>query len=128
MLNKMFICYCRGAKLLIRGTNENLDSHSCNSISFRSALHFFFLISGKFSMTVVSTTNGKRCAFPFVYKRKRYNSCTTVGTNGKPWCSTTKKYRGKWGYCKRKLYTSYIFINSSGCLTVQNRPNFDILG
>uniref|UniRef100_A0A674JZS4 Fibronectin type-II domain-containing protein n=1 Tax=Terrapene triunguis TaxID=2587831 RepID=A0A674JZS4_9SAUR len=42
------------------------------------------------------------CAFPFVYKKKVYYTCTSDGeSSGKLWCSTTRNYDvdKKWTYC-----------------------------
>ncbi|XP_053119003.1 epididymal sperm-binding protein 1-like [Hemicordylus capensis] len=42
------------------------------------------------------------CIFPFVFKGKKYSSCTADGmNNGKLWCSLTKNYDSdpKWAYC-----------------------------
>ncbi|KAI8514629.1 hypothetical protein Bbelb_072200 [Branchiostoma belcheri] len=42
------------------------------------------------------------CHFPFMYKGKTYNSCTTVAHN-RPWCSLTAVYQpGKWKNCDAK--------------------------
>ncbi|XP_073245917.1 polyunsaturated fatty acid 5-lipoxygenase-like isoform X2 [Porites lutea] len=49
----------------------------------------------------VKTTKGEWCHFPFTYYGKKYTKCTKDYHN-RPWCSTTKNYRGKWGNCKGK--------------------------
>ncbi|CAF4838481.1 unnamed protein product, partial [Rotaria sp. Silwood2] len=47
------------------------------------------------------------CVFPFVYKNKIYNDCTTDGDNiDMPWCSLTIEYQGLFTYC-------YDFWNST---------------
>ena len=48
------------------------------------------------------TVSGKCCKFPFIYKGKKYKSCTDVDYKGKFWCSLTSNYRRdkKWGRCK----------------------------
>ncbi|XP_068692167.1 coagulation factor XII-like isoform X2 [Montipora foliosa] len=48
----------------------------------------------------VKTTQGKCCHFPFTYRGKVYQSCTTKN-HDKPWCSTTANYDqdGQWGNC-----------------------------
>merc|ERR1711920_48786 len=51
--------------------------------------------------TCGGNANGKACAFPFVYKGKRYNSCTSI-EHTQPWCSTTSTYQGQWGNCNCK--------------------------
>lgn len=49
-------------------------------------------------------TNHYCCAFPFIYKGRRYNSCTRRN-NKRPWCALTPNYDRdkKWGNCKCKL-------------------------
>merc|ERR1712131_214882 len=42
------------------------------------------------------------CHFPFIYKGKQYDSCTTVDNSGSLWCSTTYNYQGKWRTCTDK--------------------------
>ncbi|XP_068731263.1 matrix metalloproteinase-9-like [Montipora capricornis] len=51
----------------------------------------------------VKTTQGKCCHFPFTYRGKVYQSCTTKN-HDKPWCSTTANYDqdGQWGNCLPK--------------------------
>ena len=47
------------------------------------------------------------CVFPFKFRDKEYNKCTTVADdNNKPWCSTKVDSNGfhigkeqNWGYC-----------------------------
>ena len=44
--------------------------------------------------------NTSHCKFPFTYKSKSYDNCTTDGDNGdRPWCSLTDDYIGLFGYC-----------------------------
>ncbi|CAF4516478.1 unnamed protein product, partial [Rotaria sp. Silwood2] len=58
------------------------------------------------------------CVFPFVYKNKIYNDCTTDGDNGNiPWCSLTTEYQGLFTYC-------YDFWNS----TLKCLPSFKVYG
>merc|ERR1719357_1443310 len=40
-------------------------------------------------MTVSGAVSGAECQFPFVFKGRVYNSCTTAGGFSQPWCSTT---------------------------------------
>ena len=49
------------------------------------------------------TVRGNCCVFPFVYRGRRYRSCTSRGSK-RPWCSTVPGYkRGQpWGYCRGK--------------------------
>merc|ERR1712131_367747 len=42
------------------------------------------------------------CHFPFIYKGKQYDSCTTVDNSGSSWCSTTYNYQGQWRTCTDK--------------------------
>ena len=53
----------------------------------------------------VKTKEEQCCVFPFVYRGKKYDSCTTIGhLLKKPWCSLTSNYdrdrRKRWGICK----------------------------
>ena len=49
----------------------------------------------------VYTTTGDLCVFPFYYKKKRYETCTTVDNRNTLWCATTQNYDqyNKWGNC-----------------------------
>ena len=40
----------------------------------------------------VKTTEGDCCVFPFIYRSKKYQSCTTVDNGNIPWCATTSNY------------------------------------
>ena len=50
----------------------------------------------------------KACVFPFVYKGKNYDRCTSDHSeNGKPWCAyeqvegpSIEMVEGKWGECE----------------------------
>ena len=48
----------------------------------------------------MQTTRKNCCVFPFIYRRRRYTSCTSVKSK-RPWCATTSNYdKDKmWGYC-----------------------------
>ena len=50
---------------------------------------------------IISGPNkGKSCFFPFEYKGKIFDRCTTEDAIGSPWCATTPKYSNKdFGYC-----------------------------
>ena len=50
------------------------------------------------------TTSRYCCSFPFIYKGRRYNSCTKKKHN-RPWCSLTGNYDRdkKWGNCAGKF-------------------------
>ena len=48
---------------------------------------------------VCRTQNGRKCVFPFEYKKKTYNGCTgDHSESGKFWC--LEEGFMKWGYCK----------------------------
>ena len=69
------------------------------------------------------TEKGDCCVFPFKYQRKKYNSCTLVGSS-KLWCALTSDYDAdmKWGYCtvKRKLNKiCFIFFHRDNFSSVQ---------
>lgn len=76
---------------------EKLVISLCNSLPLVST-----------SRTAGGTAQGAGCKFPFLYKgptdslEKSYSYCTSVGRD-KPWCSTTAKYNGTWGYCEGKV-------------------------
>ncbi|CAB4069290.1 MMP9 [Lepeophtheirus salmonis] len=38
---------------------------------------------------VCSSTNGKKCVFPFKYKGETYDKCTTAENGGTPWCANS---------------------------------------
>lgn len=46
------------------------------------------------------TTQNFCCVFPFVYRGRRYNRCTRIGSR-RPWCATTPNYDVDklFGYC-----------------------------
>lgn len=50
------------------------------------------------------TTSRYCCSFPFIFKGRRYNSCTKKNHN-RPWCSLTGNYDRdkKWGNCAGKF-------------------------
>ena len=60
-------------------------------------------------------TNGNCCVFPFIYKRRRYYSCTKRNAARK-WCATTPNYdRDRlWSYCRgvSGMYKKKYFVNS----------------
>ncbi|XP_020631488.1 uncharacterized protein LOC110068453 [Orbicella faveolata] len=47
------------------------------------------------------TTRGECCVFPFIYRNRRFTSCTTANSRGRPWCAVTPSYDVDklWGYC-----------------------------
>ena len=80
------------------------------------------------------TTSRYCCAFPFIYKGRRYNSCTRRKHN-RPWCATTPNYDRdrQWGNCggkrlgnNREILTFLFFcltsvLNLMICLLVGRR-------
>ena len=48
------------------------------------------------------TTRNNCCVFPFIYRGRRYTSCSTARSKGRPWCGLTPSYdKDKlWGYCR----------------------------
>ncbi|XP_040582565.1 chymotrypsinogen B-like, partial [Lepeophtheirus salmonis] len=53
-----------------------------------------------------TTQDGQTCVFPFTYKYKRYNICTSDHKGGLPWCATYMPYtHGYWGYCPSSCFT-----------------------
>ena len=51
------------------------------------------------------TTTRYCCSFPFIYRGRRYNSCTK-GKHNRPWCAMTPNYDRdkKWGNCASMLF------------------------
>ncbi|XP_041107548.1 epididymal sperm-binding protein 1-like [Polyodon spathula] len=70
-------------------------------------LLFFSVVQGQFYSTgPLATTggnaNGALCVFPFVYRGKTYEYCTTDNWWPRhPWCATVSNYdiKPEWGYC-----------------------------
>ena len=53
------------------------------------------------------TKEGEKCVFPFVYKEKKYDGCTTdYSKNGLAWCATAVNENGNvdrhWGDCRQE--------------------------
>ena len=61
-----------------------------------------FLITSTLGKCRRRTTSRYCCAFPFIYKGRRYNSCTRR-RHSRPWCALTPNYDRdkKWGNCAR---------------------------
>ena len=47
---------------------------------------------------------GRCCVFPFTYRGKSFDSCTSYDYN-RPWCSFDAVYRGQWANCGKKSLT-----------------------
>ena len=67
---------------------------------------YYFLISLPTGSCRTRSSTGNCCVFPFIYRRRRYNSCTRVRSK-RPWCAITPNYDHDklYGYCggrKRK--------------------------
>lgn len=47
------------------------------------------------------TTSQNCCVFPFIYRGRRYNRCTSINSRGRPWCAITPSYDVDklYGYC-----------------------------
>lgn len=56
-------------------------------------------MEGMCSTSGGTAKKGTPCVFPFVFKGKSYNKCTTVNNGQTPWCSTEKTYKKQWGNC-----------------------------
>ena len=54
------------------------------------------------------TTSNYCCVFPFIYKGRRYHSCTTKNSK-LAWCALTPNYDRdkKFGYCTSKSFSIY---------------------
>lgn len=87
-------------------------------LSYKISLWHFLFHLGKCRYR---TTKGYCCSLPFVYRRRRYNSCASNG-RGRTWCPITPEYGRKklWGYCrggKRRKYS--FFASKSYCSLMQ---------
>eukprot|EP00118_Oscarella_pearsei_P013819 m.114371 g.114371 ORF g.114371 m.114371 type:complete len:463 (+) comp37492_c0_seq2:945-2333(+) len=75
------------------------------------------------------TTTG-RCQFPFVYKGKEYNGCTT-DERGHPWCATSidpnNRTMTSWAYCQC-LVSSNEMMKVKSLVNVTIGPVTDCLG
>ena len=60
------------------------------------------------------TTSRYCCRFPFIYRGRRYNSCTRTRHN-RPWCSLTPNYDRdkKWGNCAKRTLSPFSFVCNS---------------
>ena len=65
--------------------------------------HLWFL--DFYKLVDCSTTDGKKCVFPFKYKDVTYNGCTKIKNKNVLWCSTKTDEQGNyitggnWGNC-----------------------------
>ena len=69
----------------------------------------------------------KECVFPFVFKGKTYEECTTVENFGVSWCSTKVDTDGhhienNWGVCGPTCPGKYEMLN--GFLTGLNGTHY----
>ncbi|XP_053120623.1 epididymal sperm-binding protein 1-like [Hemicordylus capensis] len=62
-------------------------------------------------------SEGKACAFPFIYKNETYDNCTNEDEpNGNFWCATTKNYDEdmRWSFCadtRRSIQEKFADLN-----------------
>ena len=61
----------------------------------------FLLIHSLLGKCATRTRSNFCCVFPFIYKGRRYSSCTRINSPKGPWCATTPNYDADklWGYC-----------------------------
>ena len=77
------------------------NSHKCNDhVNFVCLTWLWSFPLGRCGQR---TWGGNCCVFPFVYRGRRYNSCTRRGST-RFWCPIVPGYkRGQaWGYCRGK--------------------------
>ena len=77
------------------------NSHDCNdNVNFVCLTWFWSFPSGRCGQR---TWKGNCCVFPFVYRGRRYNSCTRRGSK-RFWCPIVPGYKPgqAWGYCRGK--------------------------
>ena len=77
------------------------NSHDCNDdVNFVCLTWFWSFPSGRCGQR---TWKGNCCVFPFVYRGRRYNSCTRRGSK-RFWCPIVPGYKlgQAWGYCRGK--------------------------
>ena len=74
----------------------------CNLVRKFNTL-FWWLYSYSLGTCATRTKSNFCCVFPFMYKGRRYNSCTRIKSPKGPWCATTPNYDADkmWGYCPR---------------------------
>ncbi|XP_068690332.1 uncharacterized protein [Montipora foliosa] len=84
--------------------------------SFSVILHGVLVSSNGLETCSIKTTQGKCCHFPFIYRGKVYEKCTTKDYD-RPWCSTTANYDQdlKWGNCSLRLETCSIKTTQGKC-------------
>ena len=72
-------------------------------ISFRTDIQLVLFSLFKTGYCKRRTTSRHCCVFPFIYKGRRYNSCTRT-RHSRRWCAITPNYDRdkKWGNCVSK--------------------------
>ena len=71
--------------------------------NFKKQLSHLWFLDNK--LVDCSTTDGKKCVFPFKYKDVTYNGCTKIKNKNVLWCSTKTDEQGNyitggnWGNC-----------------------------
>jgi len=83
--------------------DPNNQFHHCQSVGSTdtSCCPSYAGTDAKSCMGVGGPGAGKPCVFPFYYSGSSFNSCTTMGGFGRPWCGTSSGYVGamNWAYC-----------------------------
>jgi len=74
------------------------------------------------------TTKSGPCVFPFKYKGKTYDECTTVRNSGVPWCATKVNSNGEYveyGNCERMCLVKWIKICEECMLSGVKKERYD---
>ena len=70
--------------------------------------------------SLCNTVENEICKFPFKYSNATHHKCTTIGNNGKLWCSTrtdetAHHVAGRWGNCEEKCPTCLTGEKNQAC-------------
>ncbi|PAA56683.1 hypothetical protein BOX15_Mlig014498g1, partial [Macrostomum lignano] len=81
-------------KRFCRATRKGLRDSSCSRLNATAPVYLPQQI-GNYSIALVQTDPTGNCTFPFYYKEKCYDDCTTVDAQAwdLPWCLTEKYYQ-----------------------------------
>ena len=102
------------------------NSLHCNDhVNFVRLTWFWSFPSGRCGQR---TWKGNCCVFPFVYRGRRYNSCTRRGSK-RFWCPIVPGYKPgqAWGYCRGKQGEDIFVIRSSSNKMSSPLSNFLVL-